>query len=201
MQNQLSNFILIISSYIISVAILFSIPFRSKSIKSKTGKLIEKLSEKNNVIQYVIIVSGFVLISILFIRDFGFLYNAVVCLVGILGIFMSSQEIVLYKKSGIYEKGIIANAKFLTFSEIYSVPVLNLDESEQQKNSGTELKVIRKKGAALNFVFDSPEEKNKVLAVLKSKIKKENIRSFTIAILKNLRMNDGNLTLMTPDIW
>lgn len=171
MQNQLLNFILIISSYIISVAILFSIPFRSKSIKSKTGKLIEKLSEKNNVIQYVIIVSGFVLISILFIRDFGFLYNAVVCLVGILGIFMSSQEIVLYKKSGIYEKGIIANAKFLTFSEIYSVPVLNLDESEQQKNSGTELKVIRKKGAALNFVFDSPEEKNKVLAVLKSKIK------------------------------
>ena len=95
MQNQLSNFILIISSYIISVAILFSIPFRSKSIKSKTGKLIEKLSEKNNVIQYVIIVSGFVLISILFIRDFGFLYNAVVCLVGILGIFMSSQAIVL----------------------------------------------------------------------------------------------------------
>ena len=88
------------------------------------------------------------------------MYNAVVCLVGILGIFMSSQEIVLYKKSGIYEKGIIANAKFLTFSEIYSVPVLNLDESEQQKNSGTELKVIRKKGAALNFVFDSPEEKN-----------------------------------------
>ena len=78
----------------------------------------------------------------------------------------------MYKKSGIYEKGIIANAKFLTFSEIYSVPVLNLDESEQQKNSSTELKVIRKKGASLNFVFDSPEEKNKVLAVLKSKIKK-----------------------------
>ena len=84
---------------------------------------------------------------------------------------MSSQEIVLYKKSGIYEKGIIANAKFLPFSEIYSVPVLNLDESEEQKFSGTELKVIRKKGPALNFVFDSSEEKNKVLSVLKSKIK------------------------------
>lgn len=162
--------ILILVSYLINILILASIPVRAKRIQQKTGNLIKKFSEKNISLQIVIIFSGLVLISILFLRDLGLIYNIVICLVGIFGIFMSSQEIVLHNKSGFYQNGIILNGIFLLFEEIFSIPVLNVEKSELKNVDLQQIKILRKKGPSVTFIFSSYDEGKEVLELLRKNI-------------------------------
>lgn len=165
--------ILVIVSYIISIGILVFLLISSKKISQKTGKLIEKISDKGIGIQIVIIISSFILISLILFRDLKTIYNFVICAVGILGVYMASKEISMHNKNGIYQNALIAYSHFIFFDNIESIPKFNLDKEEFEQQNFQNLLIIKKKGGSETVNFISSEEGKKICLILKNQLNKK----------------------------
>ena len=150
------------AAVLIYLVIIASIPLRVRFILKKAGKILVPVLEKKVLLQYVtIVISGF-LIVILFFRELGFVYDCIICLVSILGCAMSSEEICLNKKCGLYQNGLIANGHFLPLEEIYALPVLSYEKEVQDSMDPRILVITTNRQGTVNYVFSSAEEKLQV---------------------------------------
>ena len=159
MDIKILRMTILISSAIVYLAIIFTIPLRRKLLLKRAGKLYFSAKPKSVVLQILIILCCGAILAILGFRELGLVGDIIVCLVSILGVAMGSAEVSLFKNCGIYENGFIGNGFYLPFSEIYSIPALNPSEnSDEEKSATSSLKVITDKKGTVTFSYDSVDE-------------------------------------------
>lgn len=146
---------------IIFLIVMMTIPLRVKLVLKKAGEIKVRLSKKNVVLQYFVIIVSAVIIGLLYFRNIGLLNSVIVCTVAVLGTVMGTEEIAFCSRSGLYENGIIANGRFLAVDEIYSIA---------ENSSGTgEVRYVNlisfqtDKNGIVNISFVSEDEKKAVL--------------------------------------
>lgn len=156
----------IIVSYIVCALILVSVPFRRMAVSKKAGKQVMKVTGSSIITVICIYVLALLLISVLWLRNFGNAMNVVMCCCGILAFELMTREISLYKKYGIYEKAIVYDGMILGFENIAGFPVLRLPAEDQKNYDSKTLVIQTKTKGTRNFTFRTEEEYRKAVEKL-----------------------------------
>lgn len=150
--------ILIIFTYILLLADLGTVPFRSKKIMTSAGKLVMPLKNRSKLFFISMYLWAFFLPAILLIRDFRPVYQIIFCLVSVMGCEMNTKDFITKGRYGVYEHCVISNGLTIFFNDIVTFPILNLPEDEQEKYDHSNLVVATKSKGNENLVFSSVEE-------------------------------------------
>lgn len=162
MEMEKVRLMMVFAGAAVYMLVLASIPLRLKLIMRKAGNLVVPIAKKNIVMQIGIMILSGCLIGILAVRELGLFVDAVILLVGIIGVVMGSQDAFLSGKGGLYENGIIGNGCFVSISEINALPALSYTKEEREALNQTVLMVSTENRGIINFLFDTEEEKKNI---------------------------------------
>ena len=153
---------IMLASYLIVAIILFTIPIRRKIAAKKAGNLLVEIKKSPLIYGIAVYVLSLGLISILWIREFGTLMDLVLCGCGILGSEITTRDVCLYKKYGVYDKGVLFSGQFIAFEDILSLPVLQLPLEEQINYDKCTIVFVTKSKGKKSMSFKTEEEKDLV---------------------------------------
>lgn len=145
-------------TYVLLIADVATVPFRSKKIMSKAGELKMALKNRSKAYFYAMYAFAFILPAIIFLRNYSLPYNLMFALVAIMGAELTSRDFVTKGKYGVYEHCAIVNGITVLFNDIVTFPILNLPEDEQEKYDHANLVVATKSKGNQNLVFANADE-------------------------------------------
>lgn len=164
-----SKIIISITSGILYMAILLSIPVRKKIDLRKAGKLIASLPKAKVANDFLIISVCACLIVLCTFKSFGLMMNLIVSGCALMGTFISSKEIAHLGHEGLYENCIIANSNILPLKEMMNIPEILVSDKDKEYFDKTTLMIKKQNGNIQNYIFSSHEEKmgfiNKLLEI------------------------------------
>lgn len=144
-------------------ALVCSAPFRRKAMLKKAGAF--ELPVKPRLIRFAVLVlicCPF-LIGLVLLRDMGIFVDCIMCAVGLLGTEMAVREVMTTRCSGVYANGIIAEGRFIPFSDVLGIPLFSLSKKEQCAHDNGILELVTKKRTNLQIAYAGEEECRRVL--------------------------------------
>lgn len=152
------NVIVVIISYILYILTFVSIPIRKNLVMKETGKLIYSFSQKIGTRVILIDVFSAVLIALAFLNYSNPVIRFILAACGVMGAFISTNDIIYKPMYGIYENGIISAEKYIRFEDIITFPVLNLPADELKDYPPNPLVLSTKTRGEVLIYFDSDEQ-------------------------------------------
>lgn len=153
-------------SAVLYFLILVFVLIKTKVMVKSAGKIIISFKKKNILFQILTMIFSALLVFIIGVKSLGVFTDSVVCLVALLGCFMSFNEILANGFCGLYENGLIGNGHFLPFEKILALPLLSASkEGGTSEFSSPEINprillVKTERNSAEQFIFSSEEEKD-----------------------------------------
>lgn len=170
---NLNGFYLIsVVSAVLYFLILVFVLVKTKIMVKSAGKIIISFKKKNILFQILTMIFSALLVFIIGVKSLGVFTDSVVCLVALLGCYMSSNEILANGFCGLYENGLIGNGligngHFLPFEKILELPLLSASNeggaSEFSSSPGIDPRILlvkTERNSAEQFIFSSGEEKD-----------------------------------------
>lgn len=156
-----------IVSSVIFLGMLFYIPFRIKSLKKQSGKLLMPLKAETPFRSIAIILVSAVLLVIVPLRNFAPYIAAIFDAVALLATYLSCMQIANCKINGIYEKMIIVDTNAILFENIYSLPTVAYEKDEDTTQVDFRLlEVMPKKGGKIQLIFPDEQIRNQALDII-----------------------------------
>lgn len=157
-----------IISYLLVFASIISIPIKRKSIDNISGKLILGFPKNKPVMTIIVDIVSLILITSvnLILKNYSLLIIIILCGCGVLGAWIVAGDAAMGPKYGLYENGIIAAGKFISYDDIITFPILNLPIEEQKNHPDNVLSIATRKYGLIDIVFSSEEVCNQVIKKL-----------------------------------
>lgn len=160
------NLISVVSAVLYFLILVFVL-VKTKIMVKSAGKIIISFKKKNILFQILTMIFSALLVFIIGVKSLGVFTDSVVCLVALLGCYMSSNEILANGFCGLYENGLIGNGHFLPFEKILALPLLSASNeggaSEFSSSPGIDPRILlvkTERNSAEQFIFSSEEEKD-----------------------------------------
>lgn len=134
------------------------IPFRRIAINKISGKLLMPLTGQGLLKPVLVFVLAVFLIVFTAFREFKPLFQVILCACGLLGEYIMMTYLVCFRKTGVYENGILQNSGFILFESITSFPVLQLPEEERKNYDGSTLIFTTEKKGKVMLMFTDEAE-------------------------------------------
>jgi hypothetical protein len=150
-------------SYAVVAVLILTVKKRTETVLGKAGSCRLLTPQSSRIPVHLIFILCFILISVLIIRDMGTMMNAVICAVAILGAEIGCRTKIYTNVAGIYEKGIIAEGRFIGYDEIKAIPSLLWEDRSETSNS---MEIVTEQRGSVVVVFSSAEECAAAAAVL-----------------------------------
>jgi len=96
----------------------------------------------------------------------GTFVNCIMCAIGVLGTEMAVQEVITAKCCGVYANGLIAEGRFIPFSDILGIPLLSLPKNKQELHDTGVLELVTKKRTNMQIIYSTEDECRRVVEKL-----------------------------------
>jgi len=160
------NVIVVIVAYVLYGLSFASIPMRKKQVVRETGKLVYSFGQKIGTRVLLIDVFSAALIALAFLNYSNPIIRFILAGCGVMGAFISTNDIIYKPLYGVYENGIISTEKYIKFDDIITFPVLNLPAEEQKDYPKNPLVLSTKTRGEVLIYFDSNEQSEVIQKVI-----------------------------------
>lgn len=173
-------FILSLLSLGTMVLILATLPLRIKNLSKKMGNCLLPLSRKKSMLFIAVLCFAPLLIVFQWFRPFAPYIHIILSVTAVLAVEIVIRERVFDSRSGVYENAIIVDGRLLERSDIVAFPTLAYENSEDTVENPEEypsledpvyrkaLKIVTKKSGVIFVGFETEEERNKTVEIVKN---------------------------------
>ena len=163
------------------VLILATLPLRIKKLTKKMGTCLLPLSRKKSMLFVAVLCFAPLMIIFQWFREFQPYIHIILSATAVLAIEIVIREQVYDARSGVYENALIVDGRLLLKEDIIALPTLEyendpeaFDESEDGTPSISDpaykkaLKIVTDKSGVIFVGFESEEERNKTVEIIKN---------------------------------
>ena len=163
------------------VLILATLPLRIKKLTKKMGTCLLPLSRKKSMLFVAVLCFAPLMIIFQWFREFQPYIHIILSATAVLAIEIVIREQVYDARSGVYENALIVDGRLLLKEDIIALPTLEyendleaFDESEDGTPSLSDpaykkaLKIVTDKSGVIFVGFESEEERNKTVEIIKN---------------------------------
>jgi len=154
------------SSYAIAGILLLTLPLRMRFLSKKIGHCLLPLTRRDNLLYVLIMVFAVIMLFVLKYREFSTFPAIVLHGTALLGLEMSSREILCRRKAGVYEKFLIVDGRLVKLENILLFPTL-----EYETSTARTLEIATQKSGVITVHFENEAERNNAVAILREWIK------------------------------
>ena len=146
------------------IGILCTIPHRRKNISVRAGACLLPLKASASKKWIAIAVTGFILLLVVPLRNYGWFVNIVLLATALLATEIAAREAGGCGKAGIYQNMLISGTNAILWSDILSLPTLAYENDPETTQVDFKiLRVILKDGRENQILFENEEERNKAV--------------------------------------
>lgn len=156
-----------IAGYCIFAALIISIPFKIKKLKSECGELKMALRSDFPLRSILTFAVCALLLGVIPFRNFQLYLSVVFILTALLGSSIASKQVVNSGINGIYENMIISDTTAIKYENILSLPTLSYENQKETTNVDFRLlEILTKNGAKITMFFPNEQTRNQALNVI-----------------------------------
>lgn len=162
------TFLIVVTAAMVYLAILCSIPFRTKNALFNAGKLLLPLKNGAKFKVIAMFILSALVIAVIPLRNFAFYIQAVIALAALFATNMAAREAAGLGRAGIYENTIISSMSVLPFDDILSIPTIAYENDPETTGvDKTVIQLIRKSNSAtVLLTFENEEKRQEALQVI-----------------------------------
>jgi len=149
-------FIPVAISWLICLAIIATLPVRSKKLLSISGRCLITLKRASVSRHIMLFIFCLILSGTVLVRNLGMFMDCIVCAAAVLACEITCRDYLVAKFGGLYENGLLAGNRFLPLSSIISIPSAAWEDSESSAPAKTQLEIVTTSGSAV-ISFSRPE--------------------------------------------
>lgn len=156
-------------------------PLRRKIQLNKWGKLLLGVNSRTNKLFVIILALAPIIVILLYFRDLGTMQNLILTLTAILAVELVLRDMLLRKRCGVYENALVADGRILPKEEIYSLPTLEYENTEEYKaqkandeyaadaaeTAAKVIQIVTKTRGTLYIGFENSEERNNTIEIIR----------------------------------
>ncbi len=151
------------ASYGIALLVLISLPIRLALFSKKTGSCLLQLRKTKMKLFIIVIALAIAMLVVLHFRAFSVFVAGVLHATALLAIEMGVREYINRAKSGVYEKALVADGKFIKKNEVVLLPTL-----EYETESSNILDIVTEKRGTISIFFETVNERNDATSIVKT---------------------------------
>jgi hypothetical protein len=151
-----TNLIPVLISWVICLVLTATLPLRSKLMLGKAGFCLIPSKRRSVLDKIPAFACCMILAGIILIRNLGLFMNAVVCATAVLGCEITCRDYILSKYGGLYEHGILEDNRYISLSDIISIPMVTWEASSAAAEK-TNLTIVTSSGNT-TIKFSSAKE-------------------------------------------
>lgn len=181
MKDIINTLIIPTAGLIIMGILAGTYPLRRKNQLKKWGKLLYEVNCRTNKLFVIILALAPIIVFLLYFRDLGTMQNLILTLTGVLAIELVLRDMLLRKRCGVYENALVADGRILPKDEIYRLPTLEYENTEDYKSEKEKdefaadaaetaakvIQIVTKTRGTLYIGFESAEERNNTVEIIR----------------------------------
>lgn len=170
-----------IAALVAMVLILATLPLRIKKLSKKMGTCILPITRKSSMLFVAVLCFAPLMIIFQWFREFSPLIHVILSCTAVLAVEIAIREKVYDARSGVYENALIADGRLFLKDDIIALPTLEYENNPELLEEDGEidpiyndpaykkaLKVVTDKSGVLFIGFESEEERNNVVDIIKN---------------------------------
>ena len=173
-------FILSFVALVAMFLILATLPVRIKKLSKKLGTCLLPLSRKKSMLFIAVLCFAPLMIIFQWFREFQPYIHILLSLTAILAVEIVIKERVYDARSGVYENALIVDGRLLEKSDIVAFPTLEYENNPDAEENPDEypsladpaykkaLKIVTNKSGVIFVGFETEEERNKTVEIVKN---------------------------------
>lgn len=155
------------AAFVCYVAIMISIPVRTKKLRKNAGEQRLALKNTSSAKWILLAVIAAAVIFVIPLRDMGTFVNVILLGTALIAAEMAAREAANRGMTGVYQEAIVVGGQTIFFADIESLPTLAYeDDPESDGDYKTSLRIIRRNGTETTLVFADEEDRTNAVQMI-----------------------------------